>query len=200
MEQHDHTVPVFFRRQHYTFAVAVFLLWSYLILRNDHILGCPLSHGWIYNTHLHLLTLLFYMCSHAIVIRQVAKINKPYEFAVSKMGSVLLTLRRLKFFLLARVSILCTWLYVVFYQNAEETYIPVILLFTHLILVIATIYTIFNAVQKDNAKLNERDKLKLGTPFFVAGVVEVVCSILWLMFNVADVHYCHLWYEWQVTW
>jgi len=128
------------------------------------------------------------------------RINKPYEFAVSKMGTVLLTLRRLKFFLHARVGIICLWLFFVFYQNAEETYIPVGFLFAHLLLVVITIKTIIGAVNQDNSKLNDRDALKLGRVFYVAVFVEVLCSILWLMFNIADVHYCHDWYEWSVKW
>ena len=200
MEQKNHKISVVYTTKHYTFAVFVFVLWSYLVLRRDHILGCPYSHGIMYHTGLHLITLNAYMLSHAIVIHQVERINKPYEFAVSKMGNILLTLRRLKFFLTARIVIICVWLLMVFYLNAEETYIPVLLLIVHLLLVIFTIKTIINAVEKDSSKLNAKDKMKLRKPFYIASTVEVFCSILWLMFNIADVHYCHDWYKWKVNW
>tara|TARA_B110000211_G_C13998593_1_gene517349 strand:+ start:727 stop:978 length:252 start_codon:yes stop_codon:yes gene_type:complete len=82
--------------------------------------------------------------------------------------------------------------------NAEETYIPVIILVLHLGLVLSTILGIISAVNQDNFKLNNRDVLELGRIFYVAVFVEVLCSILWLIFNIADVHYCHAWYEWSV--
>lgn len=198
MEQHDHKIPIIFTRKHYSFAVVVGIIWSYLVLRRDYVLGCPYSHGIMYNTYLHLLMLLFYMCSHAVVIHQMERINKPYEFAVSKMGTVLLTLRRLKFYMIIRIMLICLWLFLVFYVNAEETYIPVIILVLHLGLVLSTILGIISAVNQDNFKLNNRDVLELGRIFYVAVFVEVLCSILWLIFNIADVHYCHAWYEWSV--
>ena len=135
-------IPIYFTRKHYGFAFVVFLVWSYLIFQNDHILGCPASHGVMYHSGLHLSTLLIYMVSHALVLHQVERINKPYEFAISKMGNVLVMLRQLKFYLMVRIFIICIWLFMVFHQNAEETYIPVLLLVVHLVLVFGTMYRI----------------------------------------------------------
>jgi len=201
MEQHDHKIPVVFTKKHYTFAAFVWVIWSILILTKDHNLGCPMSHGILYHTNLHLLTLALYMGSHAMVVHQVERIEKPYEFAVSKMGNVMIVLRQLKFYLIVRVIIICTWLFMVFYLNAEETYIPVIFLFAHLILVVSTIYSIISSVNTDNSKLpGHRDKFELSKKFYIAAGVEIFCSTVWLMFNMADVHLCHEWYEWKVSW
>lgn len=194
-------IPRFFTIKHYAFAFYVFLTWSYLVYSKDHILGCPESHGFMYNTHLHLFTLTVYMISHAVVIHQVERINKPTEFAISKMGTVLILLRQIKFFLLIRVGLICAWLYMVFYLNAEETYIPVICLICHLALVIYFIYYIKQAVKTDNDRLpSHRDKFTLSRAFHVVAFFEITCAIMWLMFNIADVHYCHYWYEWNIRW
>lgn len=197
----DYKIPVYFTGKHYAFAFFVFVIWSILILVEDHNLGCPASHGVMYHTSLHLFTLALYMASHAVVIHQVERINKPYEFAISKMGTVLVVLRKLKFYLMVRIILICTWLFMVFYINAEETYVPVIILLAHLLLVITTITGIVSAVKTDNSKLpTHRDKLELSKAFYVASVIEILCSIVWLMFNIADVHLCHEWYEWNISW
>lgn len=194
-------IPIIFTRRHYAFAVVVFIMWSYLLLRNDHVLGCPASHGVMYHTGLHLVTLLVYMASHAVVLHQVERINRPFEFAISKMGNVLVMLRQLKFYLIVRVLIICIWLHIVFYRNAEETYIPVLLLIAHLVLVLATIHRITSAVATDNSRLPiQRERLVLSRSFYLASVIEILCSIMWLCFNIGDVHLCHAWYEWHIHW
>ena len=201
MHVHGNEIPIVFGGKHYAFAVVVGIIWSILILRNNHELGCPLSHGIIYNTRLHVVTLIWYMCSHGVVIHQVERINKPYEFAISKMGNVLIVLRKLKFYLIIRIMLICLWLFLVFYVNAEETYIPVIILVVHLGLVLSTIIGIISAVNVDNSLLpSNRDRLKLSRVFYTASFSEVFCSILWLLFNIADVRLCHDWYMYRVNW
>ena len=197
----EERIPIYFTKKHYAFAFIVFLCWSYLILRNDHLLGCPAAHGVLYHTWLHIATLLVYMTSHAVVIHQVERINKPYEFAISKMGNVLIMLRQLKFYLMVRILIICLWLYIVFHENAEETYIPVGFLFGHLCLVIATFHRITSAVKIDNSRLPaSRERLVLSRAFYIASTVEVIFSTVWFLFNIADVHLCHEWYEWSIRW
>ena len=201
MDVRDNEMPILFGVKHYTFAVSVGLIWSILILRNDHEFGCPLSHGIIYDTRLHVITLIWYMCSHAVVIHQVERINKPYEFAISKMGNVLVVLRKLKFYLIIRVMLICLWLFLVFYVNAEETYIPVFVLVLHFGLVLSTIVGIISAVYVDNSRLpSNRDRLTLSRSFYTASCSELFCSLLWLLFNIVDVRLCHDWYMYRVNW
>jgi len=197
----ENTIPIIFGAKHYGFAVIVGIIWSILILTNDHQLGCPNSHGILYNTILHLSTLVLYMGSHAVVIHQVERINKPYEFAISKMGTILIVLRKLKFYLIIRIILICLWLFVVFYVNAEETFIPIIILVLHLGIVLTTIFGIVSAVRTDNSRLPaHREKLELSRRFYVAASVETLCSVLWLGFNISDVYFCHEWYSWRISW
>ena len=192
MDFNNNTMPVVFERRHFVFAAFVWLLWSLLILTKDHSLGCPASHGIFYNTFLHLLTLSFYMFSHAMVLHQIERLNRPFEFAISKMGRILVILRQIKFYLIIRVFIISFWLFLVFYVNAEETSLPVFVLLIHLLLVVFTINKIVSAVTIDNSKLiNQKEKMKLNRLFKIACFVEVFCSVIWLIFNMIDVHFCH---------
>jgi len=187
--------------KHYGFAFIVFLLWSYLIYRMDHVLGCPASQGFMYNTHLHIVMLCLYMASHSIVIHQVERINKPTIFSISKMGTVLILLRRLKFFLIIRIGIISCWLYIVFYLNAEETYIPVLVLTAHLFLVIYFIRSIKIAISIDNERLfDNKEKIKLSPLFHIATCIEIIISIIWFIFNIVDVQQCHEWYVFDINW
>ena len=135
------------------------------------------------------------MGAHATMLNRVQHINQPTEFAISKMGSVLLSLRRMKFFLAARVVIVTLWLVLVFYENAEETYVPVGILSVHFMLVVATSAHIVGSVKHDNSRLPERERMVLCRIFFTAMTVEFIVSSLWLAFNVVDVMQCHEYYS-----
>ena len=160
----------------------------------DHVLGCPQAPDILYHRSLHLCTLAIYMLAHAVMLVQVQRIDQPTEFALSKMGNVLLVLRRLNFFLLFRAFIISLWLFMVFYENAEETYVPVGVLGIHLALSILLVLNITYAVHADNRTLDERDRLSLGRWFYLAAFVEIVVSVAWFMFNVIDVVKCHNYY------
>jgi len=195
------TIPKKYTSKHYGFAFVVFLIWSFLIFTKDHILGCPQSHGFMYNHYLHVFMLFVYFVSHVVVIHKTERIDRPTEFAISKMGNVLIVIRQMKFFLVTRFCLISVWLYIVFYLNAEETYIPAIILFIHLCLVLYFNYSVRMAVKNDNSYLpSHREKLMLCKSFYTASFLELFCSILWLLFNIVDIHHCHSWYEWTIKW
>jgi len=194
MEPIEDTVPTVFFPRHYAFAFFVFCIWSFLLFKEDHKLGCPASHGIMYNVYLHWMTLILYMVSHAKIIHTLERINKPTLFSLSKMGNVNVTLRKLKFFLVFRVFIIGIWLTIVFLENAEENYIPVIFLIIHFCIVLGTILLILWSVRTDNSKLHNNDRMVLGNTFYISAFVELSVSILWVIFNVMDVYYCHEWY------
>ena len=173
----------------------VLAAWTVVVVTRDHVLGCPGAPLFIYDRGLHLATLLVYVATHGILLNQVRTINQPTEFSYSKMGNVLLLLRRMRSFLLFRTFIVSLWLFMVFFENAEETYVPVGVLGIHSVLVCVTILYIVWAVREDNQNLDERDRLYLGRIFYFAAMAESVVSILWFLFNVVDVTQCHNYYD-----
>ena len=180
--------------QQYICWCVLLVLWGAIVYSKDHVLGCPQAFDILYNRSLHLWTLAIYMIAHMILLVQVQRMNQPTEFALSKMGRVLLVMRRLNCFLLFRAFIISLWLFLVFYENAEETYVPVGVLGVHLTLSILLIMNITYAVCADNRTLDERDHLSLGRSFYAAAFVEITISIAWFMFNVVDVVKCHSYY------
>ena len=101
----------------------------------------------------------------------------------------------IRFFLLFRACIISLWLIMVFYENAEETYVPVVVLGIHMLLSFATILHIIFAVKADNQTLDQLDRMYLGKEFYIAAVTEIVIVVVWFLFNVADVLYCHTYYH-----
>lgn len=182
------------RTTHFALGMGTFFLWSYVVASRDHVLGCSEAPSFIYNKTLHLTTLALYMAAHATMLHRVQQINQPTEFALSKMGNVLLSLRRMKLFLTVRATIVTLWLVLVFYENAEETYLPVIVLAIHLVLVLATAFHIVTSVSRDNANLSAHERMLLGNTFYASLAIEITVCALWLTFNIVDVLQCHNYY------
>ena len=200
MDEQNPASVVYFTKYHYGTAAFIFVVWAYILLKNDHMLGCPSSHGLLYNKTIHFLTLVLYMGSHALVIYCLEKMNKPMNITIIKMGNVTLILRKLKFFLFFRFLLISAWLLLVFFENAEEGYYPVGILVVHLLFVLFTIFRIDHAVRIDNYNLDLCDRMVFSTVFKVSASSEIWCSAVWLVFNVFDVYYCHEWYSFGVTW
>jgi len=180
---------------HFLIALGVFLLWSYVIVSKDHVLGCTAAPKIVYDTTLHLFTLFIYMASHALMLQRVQWMNQPTEFTRSKMGNVLISLRRMKLFLIIRAVVISLWLVLVFFENAEETVVPVVVMGIHTVVVLVTAAHIIWSVDRDNVHLVEREKLVLGWLFYFALCIELVVSALWLCFNIVDVVQCHDYYN-----
>lgn len=179
---------------HFAVAFILFIIWALIVIKKDHVLGCPGAPAILYHKSLHLFMLAGYMAAHTAMLGAVQQMDQPTEFAYSKMGKILLVLRRMHLFLVFRACVISLWLILVFYENAEETYLPVAVLGVHLVLSVTTILHIISAVKADNDTLDERDRMYLDREFYGAAFIEVVIAITWFMFNVADVAYCHKYY------
>ena len=99
---------VYFTKYHFGVAAFIFLVWLIILLKKDHILGCPSSHGILYDKTIHCLMLVLYMGSHSMIIFSLEKMNKPMNITIIKMGNVALVLRKLKFFLFFRFFCIST--------------------------------------------------------------------------------------------
>lgn len=173
-------------------SACVVSLWSYFIFGHNHdFLGCRQAPKILYDSFLHISFLILYVVSHLSVIWTVQLLNQPNLYASSKMGSVQLTLRRIKFFVWFRLILITVWLFLVFYTNAEETVIPVYFTAFHLMIVLFTFLSIMYAVKEDNACLKSNERMRLGCDFYLFSFLEISTSSVFLAFNISDVHLCH---------
>lgn len=175
--------------------LAIMMLWLFIICSRDHELGCEEAPSFMYHKSLHLLSLFFYGGAYFIMLNEVKFIDQQTLLVMSNMGNVMLAQRRMVTLHIIRCCIITVWLFIVFFENAEETFIPVILLGIHLMTVSAVILIIIYAVRQDNRTLRDYEQMQLRSSFYFAAFTEIFISCVWLIFNIVDVTQCHQYYK-----
>ena len=182
-------------KEHVGFATALVCVWTVILYKRDHVLGCPKAPSILYHRSTHLISLILYCVAQGVTLFEVQKIDLPTEFALSKFGRVLLALRRLRTLIVVRALIVTLWLLIVFYENAEETIVPVMLLSVHLVISVLSGLSVKRAVDFDNSRQSKEEQLLFTQGFKVAVAVDISVSFLWLLFNVSDFLLCHQFYS-----